>query len=90
MRPAYDSWAGPVTSYSATPIYDALYSEYRRLFRTLPGDRAGEEELSFTGFTVFSPFGQAPHTAYTAHPEPRWQPARTQLPALPPAPRRGL
>ncbi|MFD3456866.1 hypothetical protein ACFWVC_32405 [Streptomyces sp. NPDC058691] len=33
-----------------TPIYDALYSEYRRLFRTLPGDRTGEEELQFNGF----------------------------------------
>ncbi|WP_240677602.1 hypothetical protein [Actinacidiphila soli] len=35
---------------SGTPIYDALYSEYRRLFRTLPGDRTGEEALSFNGF----------------------------------------
>ncbi|WP_431946499.1 hypothetical protein [Actinacidiphila sp. bgisy167] len=33
-----------------TPIYDALYSEYRRLFRTLPGDRTGEEDLQFNGF----------------------------------------
>jgi hypothetical protein len=35
---------------SGTPIYDALYSEYRRLFRTLPGDRTGEESLRFNGF----------------------------------------
>lgn len=35
---------------SATPIYDALCAEYRSLFRTLPGDRAGEEELRFKGF----------------------------------------
>ncbi|MBB0231493.1 hypothetical protein [Streptomyces calidiresistens] len=34
---------------SATPIYDALCAEYRRLFRTLPGDRSGEEE-SFDAF----------------------------------------
>lgn len=46
MRPAQDVSAGP----SATPIYDALYSEYRRSFRTLPGDRSGEEELSFRSF----------------------------------------
>jgi hypothetical protein len=26
-----------------TPIYDALYAEYRRLFRALPGDRTDEE-----------------------------------------------
>lgn len=36
---------------SGTPIYDALYSEYRRLFRTLPGDRSGEEGMQFKGFT---------------------------------------
>ncbi|MTE18393.1 hypothetical protein F0L17_04460 [Streptomyces sp. TRM43335] len=36
--------------FSATPIYDSLYAEYRRLFRALPGDRTGEEELRFTGF----------------------------------------
>jgi hypothetical protein len=35
---------------SATPIYDSLYAEYRRLFRTLPGDRSDEEELRFEGF----------------------------------------
>ncbi|MFD5324525.1 hypothetical protein [Streptomyces sp. NPDC127092] len=46
MRPAQDGSAG----FSATPIYDALYSEYRRSFRTLPGDRSGEEELGFRGF----------------------------------------
>ncbi|MCQ4041705.1 hypothetical protein ACFOSC_32790 [Streptantibioticus rubrisoli] len=42
MRSPHDSLAG-----SATPIYDALYSEYRRMFRALPGDRTGEEELQF-------------------------------------------
>lgn len=35
---------------SGTPIYDALYAEYRRLFRSLPGDRTGEESLRFNGF----------------------------------------
>jgi hypothetical protein len=35
---------------SPTPIYDALYAEYRRLFRTLPGDRSGEDALRFSSF----------------------------------------
>lgn len=46
MRPAQDVTAGQ----SATPIYDALYSEYRRSFRTLPGDRSGEDDLGFRPF----------------------------------------
>ncbi len=46
MRPAQDAESG----YSTTPIYDALYSEYRRSFRALPGDRSGEEDLGFKGF----------------------------------------
>ncbi|MEV6327214.1 hypothetical protein [Streptomyces sp. NPDC051909] len=59
MRPAHDGTAGTAgstgfpgtsTGFSATPIYDALYSEYRRSFRSLPGDRSGEEELGFRGF----------------------------------------
>ncbi|MDT0310394.1 hypothetical protein RM780_26100 [Streptomyces sp. DSM 44917] len=37
---------------SATPIYDSLCAEYRRLFRALPGDRSGEEELRFVGFST--------------------------------------
>jgi hypothetical protein len=47
MRSAQGSGASGGT---ATPIYDALYSEYQRLFRTLPGDRTGEEALRFDGF----------------------------------------
>jgi hypothetical protein len=35
---------------SATPIYDALYAEWVRSFRTLPGDRHGEEDLVFRAF----------------------------------------
>ncbi|HEY8980374.1 MAG TPA: hypothetical protein VIU15_12395 [Streptomyces sp.] len=35
---------------SATPIYDALYAEYVKSFRALPGDRSGEEGLGFTAF----------------------------------------
>jgi hypothetical protein len=46
MRTSYEQQTG-----SATPIYDSLYDEYRRLFRALPGDRTGEEELRFTGFS---------------------------------------
>ncbi|MHC3475117.1 hypothetical protein ACYF6T_41480 [Streptomyces sp. 7R007] len=45
-RSAQDPFSGP----SATPIYDALYAEYVKSFRTLPGDRSGEEELGFTAF----------------------------------------
>ncbi|MFD0276892.1 hypothetical protein ACFVHB_23710 [Kitasatospora sp. NPDC127111] len=48
MRPSYDA----EHPHSATPIYDELYSEYRRLFRALPGDRSGEENLKFAGFAV--------------------------------------
>ncbi|MGQ4387199.1 hypothetical protein [Streptomyces sp. SAS_270] len=52
-RPAQDPPGGP----SATPIYDALYKEWVRSFRALPGDRHGEEELGFTAF------GSLPHGA---------------------------
>ncbi|BCL19508.1 hypothetical protein ACPCBX_20840 [Streptomyces tuirus] len=50
-RSAQDTQGGP----SATPIYDALYAEYVKSFRALPGDRSGEEKLGFTAF------GNAPH-----------------------------
>lgn len=50
-RSAQDSQGGP----SATPIYDALYAEYVKSFRALPGDRSGEEKLGFTAF------GNSPH-----------------------------
>lgn len=46
MRPSQD----PTGHRSATPIYDALYAEYRRSFRTLPGDRNNEEHTGFTAF----------------------------------------
>jgi hypothetical protein len=49
-----------------TPIYDVLYSEFRRLFRALPGDRSGEEELRFTGFGhTGSPVGYAAPGVFT-------------------------
>jgi hypothetical protein len=91
---------------SATPIYDALYAEYVRSFRACPGDRSGEEELVFTGFSLS--YGTRPgapqhgtgHLAaqhgHTAPAATVWQQvarharAAHQAPALPPAPRRGL
>ncbi|GGX35736.1 hypothetical protein GCM10010297_66220 [Streptomyces malachitofuscus] len=59
VRPAQDSRSG----HSATPIYDALYTEYVKSFRSLPGDRSGEEELGFTAF------GNIPHStgSYGGH-----------------------
>ncbi|MFF3336038.1 hypothetical protein ACFYWX_42075 [Streptomyces sp. NPDC002888] len=58
-RPGQDPQGGP----SATPIYDALYAEYVKSYRSLPGDRSGEEELGFTAF------GNIPHgmSAYSEH-----------------------
>ncbi|MFD5339872.1 hypothetical protein [Streptomyces hawaiiensis] len=52
-RSAQESLGGP----SATPIYDALYAEYVKSFRALPGDRSGEEKLGFTAF------GNNPHSS---------------------------
>ncbi|WP_431045142.1 hypothetical protein ACQUSR_26630 [Streptomyces sp. P1-3] len=81
---------------SATPIYDALYAEYRRLFRALPGDRTGDEELGFTGFEALgSGTGQlAWRRQEVARPSPEDRsPERPYRggyrPALPPAPRDG-
>jgi hypothetical protein len=56
MRPGQDTVGSP----SATPIYDALCAEYRRSFRTLPGDRSGEEEFGFTAFGT-GPHGTSAH-----------------------------
>ncbi|OQR59183.1 hypothetical protein B6E66_36430 [Streptomyces maremycinicus] len=61
-RPAQDASGGP----SATPIYDALYAEYVKTFRSLPGDRSGEDELGFTAF------GNIPHNHRpSSYPAPR-------------------
>ncbi|MEU0373732.1 hypothetical protein ABZ070_26415 [Streptomyces sp. NPDC006283] len=69
-------------AHSATPIYDALYSEYLRAFRTLPGDRSGEEDLGFKAFgtglhssrggfygygSYVSPAGHGSHGGYGGH-----------------------
>ncbi|MFH0179341.1 hypothetical protein ACIA6D_38785 [Streptomyces cacaoi] len=59
-RSAQDASGGP----SATPIYDALYAEYVKTFRSLPGDRSGEDELGFTAF------GNIPHNT-SSYPAPR-------------------
>ncbi|WP_093876829.1 hypothetical protein [Streptomyces sp. TLI_105] len=87
MRPARDVTAGP----SPTPIYDALYSEYRRSFRTLPGDRSGEEELSFRAFGTVLSTGVHGHRHASGYPT-AWSGQQHPHPqaALPPGPRRGL
>ncbi|NUR40903.1 MAG: hypothetical protein HOV73_12545 [Streptomyces sp.] len=48
--PSSRSTPDPLGGPSATPIYDALYAEYVKSFRTLPGDRSGEDELDFIAF----------------------------------------
>ncbi|MER5280884.1 hypothetical protein ABT025_34830 [Streptomyces sp. NPDC002809] len=60
MRPAQEPSGGP----SHTPIYDALYSEYRRSFRALPGDRSGEESL---GLPTFGAGFFGSHTSLSVH-----------------------
>ncbi|MFG2027854.1 hypothetical protein [Streptomyces sp. NPDC048825] len=87
MRPAQDS-----SGQSATPIYDALYAEFRRSFRALPGDRSGEEELGFTAFgTVQNASGRLASRGRST--TGVWQPVARQhasglIPALPPWPRK--
>ncbi|MER6300368.1 hypothetical protein ABT247_12450 [Kitasatospora sp. NPDC001539] len=79
MRPSYDA----EHPHSTTPIYDELYSEYRRLFRALPGDRSGEEDLAFTGFAVRD--GYPPRGEQRSYP-PQQQSFHTyagQAPGLP-------
>jgi hypothetical protein len=89
MRPAQDVEDG----YSTTPIYDALYAEFRRSFRTLPGDRSGEENLAFTAFgtglhAARGGLGHAPFLGSWQR-DPRQQTGRHAPAALPPGPRRG-
>ncbi|MFJ4916556.1 hypothetical protein [Streptomyces sp. NPDC088726] len=63
MRPAQDPSGGP----SRTPIYDALYSEYRRSFRALPGDRTGEESLGLPSFGSGFFGSRAPLSGHSGH-----------------------
>ncbi|TGB03124.1 hypothetical protein E4099_20030 [Streptomyces palmae] len=95
MRPAQD----PAPDYhrqSGTPIYDALYAEYRRLFRALPGDRTGDEELGFVSFAELGQNDRRPTWQRQtgggrgAGEQPHERPYRGGYqPALPPAPRDG-
>ncbi|MFI6336371.1 hypothetical protein [Streptomyces sp. NPDC050535] len=70
-RPAQDPPGGP----STTPIYDALYAEWVRSYRALPGDRQGEEELDFEAFgnlpqgtNSFSSYGSySPQNSYSSY-----------------------
>ncbi|MBN0047246.1 hypothetical protein JS756_24685 [Streptomyces actuosus] len=67
----------PLGGPSATPIYDALYAEYVKSFRTLPGDRSGEEDLGFSAFGS-TPYRSGSFSAYSAgafsaRQQPQWQ-----------------
>ncbi|MBA0050562.1 hypothetical protein E0L36_06520 [Streptomyces sp. AJS327] len=79
MRPARATGYEPAPS--ATPIYDALYAEYGRLFRALPGDRTGEERLAFEGFGIAS--GTGGGAPIWVEDEPG---GADERPALPPGP----
>ncbi|WP_411086107.1 hypothetical protein [Streptomyces sp. 061-3] len=63
MRPSQDRSGGQ----SHTPIYDALYSEYRRSFRALPGDRSGEDYLGFVAFGTGMFGSRAPLSGHSGH-----------------------
>ncbi|MGW7352040.1 hypothetical protein [Streptomyces sp. NPDC054784] len=69
---------------SNTPIYDALYAEYGRLFRALPGDRSGEEEFRFERFGTVHGTGTGLWGG-----TPRYARGGALPAALPPAPRDG-
>lgn len=84
MRPAQDFSGG----HSATPIYDALYSEYRRSFRALPGDRSNEDDLGFRGFAALAHSAALGHSASLGFrgPHPHHQSAHSQVPHPQPVP----
>lgn len=75
MRSAQD----PARVGTGTPIYDALYSEYRRLFRALPGDRSGEEAMQFNAFSAWheQPYDTAPGRHRGSRPAAALPPGRT-------------
>lgn len=87
--PAVPRMRSPRSTFAdgATPIYDSLYAEYRRLFRALPGDRTGEEELRFD-FGTPSGAGTGTWSRQDAPVTP-WRAPAWHVPALPPAPRHG-
>ncbi|MFV0136846.1 hypothetical protein ACLGIH_27215 [Streptomyces sp. HMX87] len=85
---AYDAFhrqGGP----SATPIYDALYAEYVKSFRSLPGDRSGEEQLGFIAFRSI-PRSRGSYSSYSAGAHSARLGMHHVPAALPPAPRRGF
>ncbi|UTO68240.1 hypothetical protein LIV37_38190 [Streptomyces rapamycinicus NRRL 5491] len=88
MRPALEAAHDP-WRHSATPIYDALYAEYRRLFRALPGDRSDEENMEFVAFAAIgqprglvSGYGRPDDHDGTWHTDELYH--RGYVPALPP------
>ncbi|GAA2456079.1 hypothetical protein [Streptomyces glaucus] len=91
-RPSYPSVPSaraahaPQDGPSATPIYDALYAEYVMSFRSLPGDRSGEEDLEFTAFGNIARKAQWQRVGYVG---PYGTGTHRVPAALPPAPRRG-
>jgi hypothetical protein len=96
MRPAHDMAAAthsPAThaAHSTTPIYDALYAEYRRQFRALPGDRTGEEELgleAIRGIWGRTSIATGSWDSPTPYRQPQPHHTRGYFPAaLPPGPR---
>ncbi|GAA0624190.1 hypothetical protein [Streptomyces crystallinus] len=82
MRPAQDL----LGSHSATPIYDALYSEYRRSFRALPGDRSGEDDLGFRGFAAVGHSGSLGFRGAHQHHQPTHSSVPQTVPSFQPYP----
>ncbi|MGW0391987.1 hypothetical protein ACWDYJ_14075 [Streptomyces sp. NPDC003042] len=80
MRPSRDREIAPAASH--TPIYDALYSEYLRSFRALPGDRTGEEDLGFTAFS----YGGSYSGSGSGWSGSAWQQTDSWQPSYPPTP----
>ncbi|MFD2685876.1 hypothetical protein ACFS5L_13645 [Streptomyces phyllanthi] len=82
--PSPRSAPGPSGGLSATPIYDALYEEWVKSYRTLPGDRHGEEDWGFKGFAdpphgtgsygSYQSTRQEPQRGSTATGASAWQP----------------
>ncbi|MFJ5636061.1 hypothetical protein ACIQF5_25915 [Streptomyces goshikiensis] len=91
LRPARDRQSAPAASH--TPIFDTLYSEYLRAFRTLPGDRTGEEDLGFTAFSYggahYASPGESPYGSGSLSGSgwsPAWQQTEAWQPSYVPQP----
>ncbi|MFF2401017.1 hypothetical protein [Streptomyces goshikiensis] len=91
LRPARDRQSAPAASH--TPIFDTLYSEYLRAFRTLPGDRTGEEDLGFTAFSYggahYASHGESPYgggSLSSSGWSPAWQQTEAWQPSYVPQP----